>query len=519
MGIRSIFMSEFFNQNSSNQGLDLTKEMFGIGKSNETNHSEARKYRKKIGREDVIEIADVVFENRKIAKHTYTVSRNVSFSAYNETNDDHTTDVTDDKIEIINYIIGDDKSIQSLLLNSNELNIEELCNSQFDDLDKNNTLFILNDNKEFDILRNTIEGLEYDLISYNFNCSFLEDELDEESIVQVFSKLYMDCRELQVSKEDVSEVYDKTLISIIDDDRNEYKFAYQNSITIFSAQTGNFKSTLLNQIAASIANSNRTLELECTNQEAEGVVVLIDTELNKADLAHRYLQNPNNIQYYSFKGLNNRAMIDMSRNILNMYTSEKKKIKALFLDSVIDFVEDFNNNIESTELINLLERITNEYHIPIFISYQENTQRSGNMGTKPSGHLGSKLIQKSGAYYRIKKNKDGVELEGIKNRYAKTFTLELEIKEDENSYAYLVSKGIKKPEASSSEKKEETFREAIEMIFDEHEIISNAQLELILMDLLEIKDRSAKTYKKKAETEGLIVVADKKGKVKYWKKG
>lgn len=510
-------MFGIFNQNSSNQGLDLTKEIFGIGKSNETNHSVEKKYCKKICREDVIEIADFVFENRKIAKHTYTVSRNLSFSAYNETNDDHTTDVTDDIFEITNYVFCNDESLQLLLTNKNNIDLEEVVyNSQLEKIDTNNIVFVIKDFTDLEKLRSTLENSEYDLDSYNFKCSFVEDNLDEKLFVEIFSEHYNSCNIYRITKNHALEDGGNPILSLIGEDGTEFKFAYQNTITIISAQTGNFKSTILNQIADALANSNQNLGMKCNAND--GIVLFIDTESVKAVIAKRYLNDSNEIAYFSFKSLEMNRMLEMTKSIILRYISEKRKIKALFIDSCIDYVEDFNNNPESALFLKLLEIITEEFQIPIFISCQENLQRSGNYSSKASGHLGSKLIQKSEAYYSIKKTNNGAELKCLKNRNDQLFTLDFEVKL-KNDYVYLVSKGVRKSGLSSIMKKEEKFREAIEVIFSKNEIISNAELVILLMDLLEIKDRSAKTYKKKAETEGLIVVADKKGKVKYWKKG
>lgn len=461
---------------------------------------------------DLETIADNVFKDIMIVPNKFEIERNITFS--DEDQSLQNTNELDNFETLENYLIGDSSTLQEQLSNYDDGDFNkftDLC--ELKTLREKGIVFVPKDSVELDQIRKSIMDLGYDINSTTFKYTFPE-AIKEGSYEKVFSENFKILNELRVTIEDVNKNFNNTLISIIDEEGDEHKFAYKESLTIITAQTGNFKSTLINQIAEAMVSSNSSLELECA--ESEGVVLVIDSETDKSTLAKRYSNNLDQIDYYSFKLLDNNQMLSKLTLLVEEKKKEKRRIKALVLDSVIDFTADFNDNEDSSNIVKYLEKLTVEYKIPIFVSYQENIERGSNKGGKPSGHLGSKLIQKSAAHYVIKKTKDKVELKGIKNRYDKLFTLQLEI-DTSSEFVSLISKGIKKPSLSKAVIKELNLKEAIIDIFKDVETLTTKDFDKILIEKLSISERTAKDYRKKAMVEGLIEEVKTKGRGKHWK--
>jgi hypothetical protein len=193
-----------------------------------------------------------------------------------------------------------------------------------------------------------------------------------------------------------------------------------------------------------------------------------------------------------------------------------KTIRALFLDSLMDFISDFNNIHDAKKLIDQVLKVTEDLGVSVFITYQENTERNYGAVSKLSGHLGSQLQQKAEAHYRISIKGDIADLVCIKNRYCKKFNVQFNI-EEVDDFVVLTSTGLKPEKEKKSEAKLKRLTEGLDAVFNSNALLTSEEIDNWIKATLDVENRSAKIWKSKLEQAGEIKSIDR-GKFKDWER-
>ena len=132
-----------------------------------------------------------------------------------------------------------------------------------------------------------------------------------------------------------------------------------------------------------------------------GKLAWIDTEQSKSD-AHKVVKRieymaggDEGLLFFGMKQYAAKERLSKTEAMLEKYGSE---IDVLVIDGIRDFVRDFNNPIESSDMVALLMKWTVDFDMHICVVLHAN-KSDGNM----RGHLGTELENKSETVFKIAK--------------------------------------------------------------------------------------------------------------------
>jgi len=460
-------------------------------------------------------IAGAIFSNPKIASYRYNNHVKVSLFFDEKTS-----------IDKVCYIIGDENNLKQLLAKDDICSIKIIeHNREVESLSRHNTLFLFQNKNDVEKLNATIVEANLDLKYYNFMWTTVEESIDHDKID---NKLYPRTenehmtrrRETIMTNSHLDKENDNVLIKYEDGDV-KFDFAYKENINVIAAQTGNLKSTFVNNLAAAFVNPSNDLGLTFHDYDKkDGVVLLFDTETDKNTLTKKwdfYSNQHKNLSYFSLTHISKDERLIYLNSIIKSYQDEGKSIRAVVIDGLLDFIVDFNNIEDSDRLIESMLKLIREYDTSLFITFQENPSRYNGSKNKLAGHIGTNLDRKCNSHFKTSAKDDVVEVSGQKNRTEKTFTIIYDIDASGNQIL-LKNNGIKKKRKKVGQKKLDILRNNIDDAFLNATELSNKEMEQWIMSKLELEERAISTWKSKMMEAGIIERV-KRGRSVFWIKG
>ena len=160
----------------------------------------------------------------------------------------------------------------------------------------------------------------------------------------------------------------------------------EGNISMIQGQAKSRKSTFLKSIIQAFVNGhNEKLYSSYPHKE----VIVVDTEQSEWDCYKAVkmikILTGKTIQYYSVSVLNK----NQRKYLVESALENNPECKFIVLDNIVHFMQDFNSNTETSEVIDWLIKLKAERKIHICVVLHENP---GGV-SKARGHLGTSLEQ------------------------------------------------------------------------------------------------------------------------------
>jgi ribosome-associated toxin RatA of RatAB toxin-antitoxin module len=458
-------------------------------------------------------IAQQVFNNPKIASYNFKTE------VYESPFFDEQT-----SIDNVYYIIGDANDIQQLLVEDAKGNIKVLENRwEVKSLNRHNTLFLFKDKEDIGKLNTTIIDTKLDLKNYNFLWTTIADGINHDRIVnkqfpRTENEHTLRRSVVLMTKANLDQEYNNVLIKYEDGDV-KFDFAYKNSINVIAAQSGNLKSTFVNNLVSAFVNQTNDLGFTFHDDDRkDGIVLLFDTETDEKKLAQmwNFHNNPNEkLKYVSLKNISKDERLIYLNSVIISFLEEGESIRAVVIDGLLDFIVDFNNIEESERLIDNVLEIIKIYDTSVFVTFQENPARYNGTNNKLTGHIGTMLHRKCDSHYNTSAKGDIVEIHGQKIRTHKGFTLVFDI-DSSGDFLVLKTNGIKTKEKKVSQKKLDILLDGLDTLFINKNQITNDEIIEWISTQIDVKNRAAESWKQKLIDLDKIMKVDSSGKFATW---
>jgi hypothetical protein len=261
----------------------------------------------------------------------------------------------------------------------------------------------------------------------------------------------------------------------------------RGNISCISGKAKSRKSFLVGLLSANT--------IEC---DAESMVMIFDTEMSKYHTAknakriHRLLEwnereNNDRLRVYSL-----RELSTMERRECVNAMIEKHRPDLAFIDGIRDLANDFNNIAESSDLVNLLMRLSSQINCHICVVLHEN-KASDTL----RGHLGTEVVNKSETVITVKCD-DG-NISEVSPAYCRNLPFD-------KFYFRVNESGL--PEHCNPEKKPKS-TDKLSSLFSEllpaTVTLAYADLRAKLMETAKVKERGAEYKIKQAIDSGIII--------------
>ncbi|WP_455668909.1 AAA family ATPase [Phocaeicola sp.] len=236
-------------------------------------------------------------------------------------------------------------------------------------------------------------------------------------------------------------------------------------------------------------------------------ILLFDTEQSKATLmkcckrALRFAGLEDNLNDNRFKPFSLREVEPSLRLKYIEEAIKEEKPTVVFIDGIVDLVQDFNSNIESGRMIQQLLKMTTEYGCSISCILHQNKGTDNNM----RGHLGTELLNKVTDCFTVKKNGDKFVVSCLVSRNEPCSGFSFSIDKENNYYIeeYVLS------EAKDVENQQLKIRRILRSCFSEHQSMTYTELVDAYMQQGGVGKSTAKSHVKEAKEEGFLSLSNK----------
>lgn len=193
---------------------------------------------------------------------------------------------------------------------------------------------------------------------------------------------------------------------------NDKKIGSLGNIVTIQGKPKSRKTVFITGMIASFLSGFPVYNMACTLPDGCRMA-WIDTEQSKYDLYKcvqfvkketEYIKLPDFISVYQNRPLNPAE----NRLFLQKLVASDAKLKIIFIDGLLDFVNDMNNIEECTGLIQEIQQLIFHKDILIITVLHENKGSNFSLG-----HLGSFLERKSQSVLRVEKTAAGSTLEPV----------------------------------------------------------------------------------------------------------
>ena len=235
-------------------------------------------------------------------------------------------------------------------------------------------------------------------------------------------------------------------------------------------------------------------------------ILLFDTEQSKASLlkgckrALRFAglqDNTNDIRFYPVS-LREVELLSRIKIIEEAIIEEKPTI--VFIDGIVDLLQDFNNNVESSKLIQRLLKIATECGCLISCILHQNK----GMNDTLRGHLGTELLNKITDCFTVKKtgNKFIVSCLVSRNEACSGFAFSID---EENNYHVEDAPS----DIADIEDMQVKIRRTLRLCFSACQSMSHTELVKNYMEKGAVVESTAKNHIRRAKNEGFLSVTNK----------
>ena len=212
----------------------------------------------------------------------------------------------------------------------------------------------------------------------------------------------------------------------------ESSIIFPNTINVIQGRTGVFKSRLAQILCSSILKTNECQNNFCgfsANTNLDYEILYVDTERNYKDQLLKGLQDiqmkagykmnddPANFDFISLLEIPRNERFKTLNEFLIHIGTKHKKHTFIILDVVTDCIENFNNPVDSMQLIDLMNVAINQHDVTFLCIIHENPGSE-----KARGHLGTEIFNKASTAIQIgfEKDSNGNDTELIKVKFIKT---------------------------------------------------------------------------------------------------
>ncbi len=199
---------------------------------------------------------------------------------------------------------------------------------------------------------------------------------------------------------------------------------------------------------------------------------------------------PDFFHAYHLSEQSRKERLDIIRTALDMNFHKHKGIQLVIIDGVADLVRSANDELESVEVIDELYRLAGFYHccVVCVLHFVPN-------GIKLRGHIGSELQRKAAGILSIEKDVNPAfsVVKCIKVRDGSPLDIPMmsfgwDKKED--MFVYM---GVKSKEDKEKQKSTD-LRNIAASIFEKADSLTYGELTDAIVDMMEVKPRTAKEY-------------------------
>ncbi|WP_407475408.1 hypothetical protein [Elizabethkingia anophelis] len=173
----------------------------------------------------------------------------------------------------------------------------------------------------------------------------------------------------------------------------------EGNISMIQGQAKSRKSTFIRSISQAILNGENS---KLISNYRRNKMAIIDTEQSNYD-SYRSVRmikelTHTSIDYY------NVAEIDKEKRkyLVEEHLRSNPDCGFIILDNIVHFLSNFNDPVESAELLQWLIKIKVSYNVHICVVLHENSSVGG--GNKARGHLGTNLVQMCETVISIQKD-------------------------------------------------------------------------------------------------------------------
>ena len=252
-------------------------------------------------------------------------------------------------------------------------------------------------------------------------------------------------------------------------------------------------------IAEGALDAERTLGLTIIPNPSGRAVILFDTEQSEHQLyknVHKavkraYLDDkPDFFHAYHLSEQSRKERLDIIRTALDMNFHKHKGIQLVIIDGVADLVRSANDELESVEVIDELYRLAGFYHccVVCVLHFVPN-------GIKLRGHIGSELQRKAAGILSIEKDTNPAfsVVKCIKVRDGSPLDIPMMSFGWDKTEDMFVYMGVKSNEDKEKQKSTD-LRNIATSIFEKTDSLTYSELTDAIVDMMEVKPRTAKEY-------------------------
>jgi len=247
------------------------------------------------------------------------------------------------------------------------------------------------------------------------------------------------------------------------------------SLVIFSGLPKSGKSTFLTACLASAISRQPVFTLELIPDKLRPKIAIFDTESSESDF-YKHIDRiksisginelPENIKPYNTRPDDPAMQI----KLISEYLENNTDTSILFIDTLLDLCNNFNDEVESKKLMSWIKKISFEKNI-IIIS----VLHTGKDGLQRLGHLGANADRAAQSVLQVRKDEGNFILESKFLRSSGGF-LPIEVKYNKDSNAYILeNKGIAESKLHWKYYSRDKHFEKLEMIFTDQKLLSYDQ--------------------------------------------
>ena len=251
------------------------------------------------------------------------------------------------------------------------------------------------------------------------------------------------------------------------------------------------------------------LGLEVTPNTSHKAVLHYDTEQSEYQL-HRNVGKtlrrvgldamPTFYHPVFLAALSRKDRLQLIKDSLDLYHHRHGGIHLVVIDGIADLIRSANDEAESIAVVDELYRLAGIYHTCILcvLHFVPN-------GIKLRGHIGSELQRKSAAILSIEKDDNPAlsVVKALKVRDGSPLDVPIMLFGWDKERDMHVSRGEKSEEERERRKTAELLLIARE-VFREHDRLAIDELLRLIMQTVEVKERTAKDYIRHMQVSGLI---------------
>ena len=280
--------------------------------------------------------------------------------------------------------------------------------------------------------------------------------------------------------------------------------SYDNLLCITGGE-GSGKSNFVSAIIAGTLFTDKssenidTLGLDISPNYNHKAILHYDTEQSEYQLYKNLCKTlkrsglskvPETYHTFYLAAMSRKERLQIIRDSMDLYYHRHRGIHLVVIDGIADLIRSANDEVESIAIVDELYRLAGIYQTCIV-----NVLHFVPNGMKLRGHIGSELQRKAAAIISIEKDEDPLfsVVKAIKVRDGSPLDVPLLLftwdkKKEMHTYA-----GEKSTEETEKRKKQELIGIAKE-IFRFRSRLNYAELVQTLMNIVDIKERTAKNY-------------------------